>query len=154
MHSPVNHPLRPVYRVLGLLAGLYLVVFGVVGIITTSGDAPFAVGGQDAHALGQGTNLAWSVVALVAGAAVLIGSLVGRNIDVTVDFYVGWGIIVVGTIMLALIRTPANIFNFSILTVVVSYIVGLVIITVGLYSKVAPPAQAGEPRQVRERQAA
>ena len=39
-HYPVNHPLRPLYRVVGFLAGAYLVVFGIVGMIQTSGE-PF-----------------------------------------------------------------------------------------------------------------
>jgi uncharacterized membrane protein HdeD (DUF308 family) len=51
------------------------------------------------------------------------------------------------------IRTDANFLNFSISTVVVTYLVGLVLIMAGLYSKVAPAAEAGAPRQERERQA-
>ena len=37
-HNPINHPLRPIYRGLALLAGVYLVAFGVVGLIVTAGS--------------------------------------------------------------------------------------------------------------------
>ena len=30
-HFPVNHPARPLYRVLAGLVGVYILVFGVVG---------------------------------------------------------------------------------------------------------------------------
>ena len=55
-----------------------------------------------------------------------------------------------GTYGLAFSRTDANIFGQNIHTVIVTYIVGLALITVSLYSKVAPASQAGAPRQVRE----
>jgi predicted PurR-regulated permease PerM len=32
-HTPVNHPLRPFYRVLSGLVGLYVVLFGILGLI-------------------------------------------------------------------------------------------------------------------------
>jgi len=150
-HTPVNHPLRPVYRVLGGLAGLYLVVFGVVGLISTADDGFFGLALP--HVLGQGTNLAWSIVTAVLGVIVLLATLVGRNLDVAADTYIGWALLVIGTAMLALIRTDANIFNFSLTTVIVSYLIGLVLIMAGLYSKGVPPREAGAPRQVLQEQA-
>ncbi|GIJ00798.1 DUF4383 domain-containing protein [Spirilliplanes yamanashiensis] len=150
-HTPVNHPLRPVYRALGGLAGLYLVLFGILGLIQTAGDGLFALGID--HVLGQGTNLAWSIVSLVVGALVLLATAVGRNLDVAADLYLGWALLGVGSAMLALIRTDANIFNFSLTTVIVTYVVGLVLVMAGLYSKVVAPERAGAPRQVLQEQA-
>ena len=40
-HNPVNHPLRPIYRVVGFITGGYLVAFGILGLIQTAGE-PFA----------------------------------------------------------------------------------------------------------------
>jgi hypothetical protein len=48
------------------------------------------------------------------------------------------------------IRTDANLLDFSISTVIVSYLAGLGLILAGLYGKVAPREEAGAPRQVRE----
>ena len=56
-HNPVNHPARPIYRAIGGLTGLYLVVFGVLGIVAIDGNEVF---GQGTRVLGQGTNLGCS----------------------------------------------------------------------------------------------
>ncbi|GAA2505430.1 DUF4383 domain-containing protein [Winogradskya humida] len=149
-HTPVNHPLRPIYRALGALAGLYLVVFGIVGVIVTAGDGLFGTSGD--RVLGQGTNLFWAIVSVLVGAIVLIATVIGRNSDVEVDKYFGWGLLVVGSYSLAASRTDANFLDWSIATVVVTYLIGTILITVSLYSKVAAPSQTGAPRQVRESQ--
>ncbi|MEV8507472.1 DUF4383 domain-containing protein [Actinoplanes sp. NPDC051475] len=149
-HTPVNHPLRPIYRALGALTGVYLILFGIVGIIVTAGDGMFGNGGD--RVLGQHANLFWSIVSLLIGVIVLIATVLGRNSDVLVDKYFGWGLLVVGSYELAALRTDANFLDFSIATVVVTYLVGLVLIMAGQYSKIAPSSQAGAPRQVREAQ--
>jgi hypothetical protein len=147
-HIPVNHPLRPMYRLAGFVAGAYLVVFGVIGLIQTASDG--FLGEPAGRVLGQGVNLLGAIVSLVAGGLVLLGTAVGRNVDVEIDKYVGWGLLVIGSYALATIRTDANFFGYSIATVIVSYLVGLLLIAVSLYSKVAAPSKAGAPRQVRE----
>jgi hypothetical protein len=147
-HNPVNHPLRPIYRAIGALAGIYLVLFGIVGVLVTAGDGLFGNGTD--RALGQGTNLFWSIVCLIVGAVVLVATALGRNLDTETDKYVGWGLLVVGSYGLAVARTDANFLNFTIATVIVTYLVGLLLIMSGLYSKVAPTSEAGDPRQVRE----
>ena len=148
VHNPVNHPLRPIYRALGGVAGVYLIVFGVIGLIVSAADGLFGTAGH--RVFGQGANLFWSIVALLLGIGVLISALRGRNLDTEVDRFAGWGLLVVGTYGLAVIRTDANVLDFTISTVVVTYLVGLVLIMTGLYSKTAPSEEAGAPRQVRE----
>ena len=147
-HIPVNHPMRPLYRALSDLSGVYLVLFGIVGLIVTPGNGLF--GQPDDRVLGQGANLFWSIVAIILGAIVLFATVVGRNLDVEVEKYLGWGLLVVATYELAVSRTDANFLKFTIATVVVTYILGLVLITSSLYSKVAPDEEASAPRQVRE----
>jgi hypothetical protein len=127
--------MRPLYRVLAGLGGLYLVVFGIMGLLRTGSDGFFAK--STPHTIGQGTNLAWSIVCIVLGAVVLIATAIGRNLDVAANSYVGWALLGVGTVMLALLRTQANLFNFSVTTVIVTYIVGLVLVMASLYSKVS-----------------
>jgi len=147
-HNPVNHPLRPLYRALSALAGAYLVLFGVIGVIVNAGDALFATTGE--RVLGQNANLLWSLVTLVAGAIVLIVTAIGRNLDTETDKYFGWALLVLGSYGLATGRTDANYLGVSIATVVVTYLVGLALITSSLYLKTAPTAETGAPRQVRE----
>jgi hypothetical protein len=147
-HIPVNHPLRPLYRALSALCGIYLVLFGIVGLIVTAGNELF--GQPDGRVLGQGANLFWSILAIIVGAIVVGATVLGRNLDVEVEKYVGWGLLVVATYEVAVSRTEANFLGFTIATVVVTYIVGLVLITSSLYSKVAPAEEATAPRQARE----
>ena len=149
-HNPVNHPLRPLYRALGALTGAYLVLFGIIGAIMTADGGLFGDG--DDRVLGQHTNLFWSLVAALIGVLVLIGTVIGRNSDVVIDKYFGWGLLVVGSYELAAIRTDANFLNFSVSTVVVTYLLGLVLIMAAYYSLIGPKEQAGPPRQARERQ--
>jgi hypothetical protein len=147
-HTPVNHPLRPIYRIVGFIVGAYLVAYGVIGLIATSGEA---FTGPGVRVLGQGSNMLWSIVSIAVGALVLLGTVVGKNIDVAVDQYLGWGLLVLGSYELCVLRTDdVNFFGFTMSTVVVTYLAGLLLITVSLYSKTAPQSQAGAPRQVRE----
>ncbi|MER7443272.1 DUF4383 domain-containing protein [Micromonospora avicenniae] len=133
-HTPVNHPARPIYRAIGGLTGLYLVVFGVLGIIATAGNDVLAQ--DDTRVLGQGTNLVFSLVSIVFGIIVLAGTALGRNIDVVINQWVAYVLMVVGLGGLAFIRTDANIFNFNIGTVIVLMVAGMLLLMVGMYGKV------------------
>ncbi|MEU7997025.1 DUF4383 domain-containing protein [Micromonospora sp. NPDC049060] len=133
-HTPVNHPARPVYRAIGGLTGLYLVAFGVLGIIASAGNEALAQ--DDTQVLGQGTNLGFSLLSALLGAAVLAGTAIGRNIDVMINQWLAYAIMVISLAGLAFIQTEANIFNFSIFTVIALMVVSLVLLMVGMYGKV------------------
>ncbi|HEU4425714.1 MAG TPA: DUF4383 domain-containing protein [Pilimelia sp.] len=151
MHTPVNHPLRPLYRVIGGLAGLYVLLFGIVGLVETRGTELF--GHPSAHAMGLRTNLAFSLLSIVAGVVILGAAVIGRNIDQKVNMIGGWAFMVIGMAMLALLQTDANFLNFSVATCVVSFVIGLALLTAGLYGKVgtAEDAEAEEAFRHRER---
>lgn len=133
-HTPVNHPARPVYRAIGGLTGLYLVAFGVLGIIASAGNEALAQ--DDTQVLGQGTNLGFSLLSVLLGVAVLAGTAIGRNIDVMINQWLAYAIMVISLAGLAFIQTEANIFNFSIFTVIALMVVSLVLLMVGMYGKV------------------
>ena len=133
-HTPVNHPARPIYRAIGGLVGLYFVVFGVLGIITSAGNDVLAQ--NDTTVLGQGTNTGYSLLAVLLGLVILAGTVIGRNLDVAVNQWLAYALIVLGLAELAFIRTDANIFNFSIATVIVTLVLSLVLLMVGMYGKV------------------
>lgn len=133
-HVPVNHHLRPLYRVLAGLTSLYILAFGIVGAIESAGSDLFDRG--HIVALGLRTNMAFSILSIVVGLVLLGGLLVGRNIDQFINYWSGLLFLIVPTVMMALLRTDGNILNFSITTVVVSYIIGLILFAAGLYSKV------------------
>ncbi|MGC4757330.1 DUF4383 domain-containing protein [Micromonospora trifolii] len=139
-HTPVNHPARPIYRAIGGLTGLYLVVFGVLGIIASTGNEILAQ--DDTRVLGQGTNLGFSLLSVLLGIVVLVGTALGRNIDVAINQWLAYSLMVVSLAGLAFIRTDANIFNFSIATVVAVMTAALVLLMVGMYGKVGTEDEA------------
>ncbi len=134
-HLPVDHPLRGLYRGLALLTGVLLVVFGAVGYVQTS-DLPF-FHQEGERVLGLSTNPAFAVLSLVTGVIVLVASAVGRNVDVPVYHAVGWLFMVAGLVMLCVIRTDLNVLASSITNVNVSFVVGVILVTAGLYGNVS-----------------
>ncbi|MEU4336682.1 DUF4383 domain-containing protein [Micromonospora lupini] len=139
-HTPINHPARPIYRAIGGLTGLYLVVFGVLGIIAGAGDEILAQ--DDTRVLGQGTNLGFSLLCVLLGLVVLVGTALGRNIDVAINQWLAYALMVVSLAGLAFIRTDANFFNFSIFTVIVVMTAALVLLMAGMYGKVGTEDEA------------
>ncbi|MFY1696035.1 MULTISPECIES: DUF4383 domain-containing protein [unclassified Solwaraspora] len=139
-HTPVNHPARPIYRAIGALTGLYLAIFGVVGLIVTAGDAPFAQ--DDTRVLGQGANFGFAAVSLLLGVLVLAGVGIGRNVDTAINKILAYGLMALSLAELAVLRTDANFLNFTVSTCVVVMIVGLVLLMAAMYGKVGTEDEA------------
>ncbi|MEU1751465.1 DUF4383 domain-containing protein [Micromonospora matsumotoense] len=133
-HTPVNHPARPVYRAIGGLIGLYLVVFGALGVIASAGNDLFAQ--DDTKVLGQGTNLGFSLLSVLLGVVILVGTVIGRNLDVVINQWLSYTLMVISLAGLAFLQTDANVVNFSIVTVIVLMTLSLVLLMVGMYGKV------------------
>ncbi|OKI42269.1 DUF4383 domain-containing protein [Micromonospora sp. CB01531] len=133
-HTPVNHPARPIYRAIGGLVGLYFVVFGVLGVIVSLGNDFLAQ--DDTTVLGQGTNLGFSLVSIIVGALILLGTVIGRNLDVVINQWLSYALMALGLAALAFLRTDANILNFSVATVIVVLALALVLLMAGMYGKV------------------
>src|SRR3954469_14604595 len=144
-HFPVNHHLRPLYRLLCAVAGLYMLVFGVIGFIQTSGSDFFTR--DDAEwVLGLRTNPAFSLLSIIAGVVVLGANIVGRNLAHQVNQLAGVVLTVVGMGSLALMQTEANVFAFSMVNVIVTFILAGITGVASLYDRVgtAEAAQAEE----------
>ncbi|MFJ8576873.1 DUF4383 domain-containing protein [Micromonospora sp. NPDC093277] len=134
-HTPVNHPARPIYRAIGGLVGLYFVLFGVFGMITTA-DSEALAQDDTLKVLGQGANLGFSLLSVVFGAVILLGIAIGRNLDVVINQWLAYVLMLLGLAELAFLHTDANIFNFSIMTVIVVLTLGMVLLMAGMYGKV------------------
>ena len=139
-HIPVNHPLRPLYRVLAALVGGYTLVFGIVGFTQTRGTPLFAQTGLP-WVLGLRTNLAFALVPIVSGAVLLVSAIIGRNLDYLVNLFGGVVFMVVGMLMLGLLQTNANFLGFSVTNCIVSFILGCICFTAGLYGRVGAPGE-------------
>jgi purine-cytosine permease-like protein len=123
-HNPINHPARPIYRVISGLIGLYLVLFGVLGLFA------------DGRVFGQGTNVANSLVSIVLGAIILIATVVGRNVDAAVNKYLGYALMALGLLTLAFLRTDANVLDHTVSTSIVWMLLGITLLVAGMYGKV------------------
>jgi Domain of unknown function (DUF4383) len=147
-HIPVNHRLQPLYRFLAALAGLYILIFGIVAFTRTRGTSFF---GQDelSWAMGLRSNLGFAVISIIAGAIILVCAVIGRNIDRFVNMVGGIGFMAVGIIMLLLLRTDANFLGFSMANCVASFIIGTVLFAAGLYGKTGSPEYAAAEEHVR-----
>jgi hypothetical protein len=133
-HFPVNHHLRPLYRTLAALAGIYMLVFGIVGLSQTSGRPAFTQD-QAEWALGLRTNPAFAILSIVAGAVVLVANVVGRNIGHLVNTVAAVVFVIVGMVSLLLLQTDANVFAFSMVNVIVTFILSIVVGTASLYDR-------------------
>ena len=133
MHLPINHRLSGFYRFLAALAGIFLLVFGIVGAVQTGGDPLFDRG--DVSALGLRTNLAFSLLSIVVGAIVLLGALMGGNVAHYLNLFGGCVFWLAGLVMLVLLQSEANILNFEVATCIVSFLIGTLLFLAGLYGK-------------------
>ncbi|OZV74958.1 DUF4383 domain-containing protein [Micromonospora echinospora] len=146
-HFPVNHPARPLYRAFAGLVGLYILIFGVWGVVQTWGEPLFDRGSD--WVLGLRTNLAFSLASVVFGIVLLIGASRRSNLGHYMNLTAGVVFMVTGVAMMSVLQTDANFLNFSMSTVVVSMIFGLLLLATGLYDKVGPPEQAETERHQR-----
>lgn len=139
-HIPVNHQLRPLYRTLAGLVGTYILLFGIVGTAMTWGEPLFDR--ANTWSLGLRTNLAFALLSIVAGVVILLAAFVGGNLDHFVNLVGGVVFLVSGIVMMLLLQTDGNFLNFSMTTCIVSFIIGLLLLTAGLYSKVGADGDA------------
>jgi hypothetical protein len=143
-HLPVNHPLRPLYRILVGIVGGYSLLFGIVGVTQTRGTALF----EQAHlpwVLGLRTNLAFALLSAVSGAVLLVAAAIGRNVGALVYLVGGLLFMTVGILELGLLRTDANLLGFTMTTCIVSFVFGSVVLAAGLYGRVGTAHGARRP---------
>jgi hypothetical protein len=139
LHLPTNHRYRGLYRFLAAVTGLYVLAFGVVGLAVSWGHGVFSR--DDMKALGLRTNLAFSVLSIVVGAVVLVGIIVDHNWDHVLNLFGGLAFLVVGMLMLGVLQTDLNLFNYNVTKCVASFVIGLVLFVAGLYTRVGPAEQ-------------
>jgi Domain of unknown function (DUF4383) len=133
-HIPINHRLQSFYRFLAALGGVYVLVFGIIGLTRTGGN-PLFDQHADASVFGLRSNLAFAIISIIVGVVVLGAALLGGNIAYFVNLVGGIVFLVAGMLMLALLETNANFLNFQVATCIVSFVIGTVLFTAGLYCR-------------------
>ncbi|MFI6283295.1 DUF4383 domain-containing protein [Streptomyces sp. NPDC051018] len=132
-HLPVDHRLSRFYRVGAGLMGLFLVVFGILGLINKIGF--FSTAGDTV--IGLNTNGTLSVLSICVGALLLAGMVIGGNFASTLNMVLGIAFIGSGFINLALLGTSFNPLAFHIENVLFSFVVGLLLMFFGMYGRVS-----------------
>ncbi|MGW2616900.1 DUF4383 domain-containing protein [Streptomyces sp. NPDC001500] len=130
---PVDHKLATVYRYGAALCGLVLLVFGTLGFADRL--SPFATDGR--HLAGMSTNGLLSLVSVVFGLALIAGAVVGGNVASTLNMVVGSLFLLSGFVHLVVLDRSANILDFGMANVLFSFVMGLVVLTFGMYGRVS-----------------
>ncbi|MFK0215445.1 MULTISPECIES: DUF4383 domain-containing protein [unclassified Streptomyces] len=130
---PVDHHLARVYRVGSALCGLILLCFGCLGFADFL--SPFSTSGD--KIAGMTSNSALSVLSLVFGVALLGGAVVGGNFASSLNMTVGSLFLLSGFWHLFVLDRSANFLDFGMTNVIFSFVMGLVILTFGMYGRVS-----------------
>jgi hypothetical protein len=136
-HIPVNHHLRPLYRTVAAFCGLYVLAFGIWATIATEGTGFLAQQGLPT-VLGLRANRAFAILSIVVGLVIVVGSVVGRNLDRWINLVGGVIFLAAGLSMMTLLQTDLNFLGFRMATCIVSFVIGMVLFTAGLYGRVGP----------------
>jgi hypothetical protein len=146
-HLPVNHHLRGLYRGLAGLTGVYLAGFGVAGILASRGRPFFDQG--ETEAWGLKTNMAFGVLSVIVGLVILIGVIIGHNVDRFINMIGAVVFLVCGLIMLTLSRSGLNFLNYDVSAAVVSFVIGTLLLLSGLYGRIGPDEQQAREEDFR-----
>jgi hypothetical protein len=131
-HLPADHRLGQVYRWGSILSAVVLLVFGAMGLLD---DIPF-FGTEGQHVMGMSSNGLLSVASIVVAVFLLVAARAGGNFASTANMVMGGVFIVAGLLGLAVMDTTANFLAFGLPNVFFSFVVGLIMMTFGMYGRV------------------
>ena len=129
---PADHRLGQVYRWGSILSAVVLLVFGLMGLLD---DIPFfSTRGQ--HVMGMSSNGLLSVASIAVAALLLVAARVGGSFASTANMVMGVVFVLAGLLGLAVMDTKANFLAFGLPNVFFSFVVGLIMMTFGMYGRV------------------
>jgi hypothetical protein len=131
-HLPPDHRLGQVYRWGSILSAVVLLVFGIMGLLDS---IPF-FGTKGEHVMGMSSNGLLSVASIVTAVLLLVAARIGGNFASTVNMVMGIVFILAGLMGLAVMDTKANFLAFGLSNVFFSFVVGLIMMTFGMYGRV------------------
>ena len=131
---PVDHRLGTVYRYGAGLCGLFLVVFGILGL---TGTHPGFLDTSGKEVIGLSSNGALSVLSLVAGGILILGAVIGGNTASNINMAMGVLFVLAGFVGLMVLDSSANRLAFHISNVIFSFVFGFVVLTFGMYGRVS-----------------
>jgi Domain of unknown function (DUF4383) len=138
---PTNNPLNRVYRAGAAVIGIGLLIFGVLGY--AHGLGFFDTTGNDV--VGLSSNVVLSTISVVVGLLLVAGGIAGGNISAGLNTGIAVLFIGSGLANLAVLQTSWNFLNFSMRNVIFSFVVGVLLLTFGLYGRVTGGLPADNP---------
>ncbi|MFG2455267.1 DUF4383 domain-containing protein [Streptomyces sp. M41(2017)] len=130
---PVDHQLGAVYRWGAAFCGVVLLVFGSLGFADEL--SPFTTDGNTVA--GLSSNGALSLISVLVGVALIVGGFIGGNVASGLNMVVGTLFLLSGFVHIFILDRPANILGFGMTNVIFSFVMGLVILTFGMYGRVS-----------------
>ncbi|MFC8589447.1 DUF4383 domain-containing protein [Streptomyces sp. NPDC057217] len=130
---PVDHRLAKVYRIGAAACGVILMVFAFLGFASAL-DSFETSGGQIA---GMESNTALSFISVVVGGALIAGAVVGDNFASTLNMVVGSLFVLSGFYHLFTLDKSANFLDFGMSNVMFSFLMGMLVLTFGMYGRVS-----------------
>ncbi|RAJ86730.1 uncharacterized protein DUF4383 [Streptomyces sp. PsTaAH-137] len=130
---PVDHKLSQVYRWGAAFCGVVLLVFGCLGFADQL--SPFNTDGS--HIAGMSTNGVLSLISVVVGVALIAGAVIGGNVASTLNMVVGTLFLISGFVHIFILDKGANVLGFGMTNVIFSFVMGLVVLTFGMYGRVS-----------------
>lgn len=130
----VDRRLALVWRVGAGLGGIFLIVFGILGL----SDHPGFLATHGDRIAGLSTNGALSILSIVAGAVLVVGAVIGGNFASNLNMVVGVLFVLSGFYGLTVLGRPdANILNFRMSNVLFAFVFGVILTTFGMYGRVS-----------------
>ncbi|MFZ4278401.1 DUF4383 domain-containing protein, partial [Streptomyces rhizosphaericola] len=129
---PLDHRLATVYRIGAGLCGVILLVFGILGFTNQLGF--FDTNGS--QVAGLSSNGLLSLISVVVGLVLMAGAVIGGNVASTVNMTVGTLFLLSGFVHIFILDKGANILDFGMSNVIFSFVMGLLILTFGMYGRV------------------
>ncbi|MFI5963827.1 DUF4383 domain-containing protein [Streptomyces asoensis] len=130
---PLDHRLATVYRYGAAFCGVVLLVFGTLGFADRLN--PFDTDGR--HLAGMSTNGVLSLISVVVGLVLIAGAIVGGNFASTLNMVVGSLFLLSGFVHVFILDRSANVLDFGMINVMFSFVMGLIILTFGMYGRVS-----------------
>src|SRR5690349_5493052 len=130
---PLDHHLATVYRWGSAFCGVVLLVFGILGFADEL--SPFNTNGDSIA--GMSSNGTLSLISVAVGLILIAGAAIGGNVASTLNMVVGTLFLLSGFVHIFILDRPANVLDFGMTNVIFSFVMGLVILTFGMYGRVS-----------------
>jgi hypothetical protein len=136
-----KHPIFLVHRIGAVVVGLILFAFAGLGF--ASGIGFLAT--QGAHLLGMTGNGLLSTISVVVGVILIVAAVLGGPVASTTCAVVGGLFVLSGLLNLIVINGPHNYLAFTMGNVIFSLVVGLALLTIGLFGRGSGQLPADNP---------